>query len=75
MNVETIKKEAERTKESLEIRQKKKPPMCQRITMTVFALLNYCNKVLFLCKQIEVLRDELKTIKLEMQRVKEILEQ
>ena len=50
LDVQTIKEEAERTKESLEIRQGKQPPMSQRITMSVSALLNYCERTLFLCK-------------------------
>ena len=50
LSVQTIKEETERTKESLEIRQGKQPPMSQRLTMSVSALLNYCNRTLFLCK-------------------------
>ena len=63
LNVETIKKEARITKESLELRQNRKPPMCQRITMSVSALLNYCDRTLFLCKEIERLENELKETK------------
>ena len=63
LDVETIKKEAETTKESLEIRRDRKPPMCQRITMSVSALLNYCERALFLCNEIEKLENEIKETK------------
>ena len=74
MNVETIKQEAEASKKSLEKRRDKTPPMSQRITVTVPFLLEKCYRTLFLCKQIEVLQDELRTTKLKMQRIKEMLE-
>ena len=52
LSVQTIKEEAERTRESLEIRQGKQPPMSQRLTMSISALLNNCNRTLFLCNRI-----------------------
>lgn len=63
LNVETIKKEAETTKKYLEIRRDRKPPMCQRKTISVSALLNYCNRTLFLCNEIEKLENEIKETK------------
>ena len=52
LDVQTIKEEAERTRESLKIRQGKQPPMSQRLTMSISALLNYCDRTLFLCNLI-----------------------
>jgi hypothetical protein len=52
-DVETIKKEAKQNKKNLLERKNMQPPMCDRLTMSLSSLLNECDKVLFLCKEIE----------------------
>ena len=72
-NADEIKQMAEVTKTGLIRKQKMKPPMCQRISLSVSAMINYCDQVLFLCKKIEVLTDENRDLKLGIDRAKEML--
>ena len=51
--VEQIKDEAKKTRRNLMKRKNTKPPMCNRLTMSVSSLISECDKVLWLVKKIE----------------------
>lgn len=70
--INEINKEAETMKESLLITKHMEPPMSQRKTMSVSALLKHCNTTLFLCSVVVKLMDENRQLKLDMERIKKL---
>ena len=74
-NPDAIKQKAEATRKGYMKRKNAKPPMCQRLTISISGLINYCDQVLFLCKRIEVLRDENRDLKLGIRKAKNMLKE
>ena len=58
MNHHDLKAEALVTKKSLIKRKTTKPPMCNRMTLSVDHLIDHCDKILFLCDELEKKENE-----------------
>lgn len=70
-DIKQIEKEARQTKKNLLERQNRKPPMCNRLTMSISSLLDYCEKVLFLCKTIKKQKKEINDLNEELDNLHE----